>query len=135
MKKFTLFLLLFTLGLASCKNDEVENPSIIASLSKAEADKYLAEKMAEIQTLSTSVTCTNPAQWSITPIGAKACGGPTGYVAYSITLDKETFLKKVAFYTALQQEYNKKFGIFSDCSVALSPSKVECVDGKAVLVK
>ncbi|MGF1925511.1 MAG: hypothetical protein ACQUHE_15140, partial [Bacteroidia bacterium] len=53
----------------------------------------------ELESVSNNFTCDNAADWKFTAIGAKACGGATGYVAYSTKIDETLFLQKVALYT------------------------------------
>lgn len=81
-----------------------------------------------------STLCTNPAEWTFTAIGSKACGGPTGYIAYSLKINVPEFLKKVENYTNAQNEYNKKWGIISTCEIMNPPSGVDCVNGKPTLI-
>jgi len=96
-----------------------------------EGEKERLESLyKEIDILSTSVECENAEEWAFTAIGSKACGGPTGYIAYSSKIDTEDFLKKVTLYTELQGEYNKKWNVVSDCMGLIQPSDVKCVNGK-----
>lgn len=83
----------------------------------------------EISTLSYSISCTNSNDWSFTSYGAKACGGPQGYIAYSNQIDTAAFLQKTATYTEAEKDYNIKWGIVSDCSVPNEPKSVECKNG------
>jgi hypothetical protein len=45
-------------------------------------------------------------------IGSKACGGPTGFVAYSLKLNTTEFLDKVK-YTNYQKNSITKWGYFN----------------------
>ena len=93
------------------------------------------EKMhAEILSLAVSKQCENPADWNFTPIGSKACGGPTGFIAYSLKLNTTDFLDKVEKYTNSQKEFNNKWGIISTCDVPPSPTSIKCVNNTAELV-
>jgi hypothetical protein len=47
-----------------------------------------------------------------TSIGSKACGGPTGFVAYSLKLNTTEFLDKVKKYTIIKK-FNTKWGYFN----------------------
>jgi hypothetical protein len=89
---------------------------------------------AEILLLSTSTKCENPADWAFTSIGSKACGGPAGFIAYSLKLNTTEFLTKVEKYTNCQKEFNTKWGVISTCDVTPSPTSIECLDGKVQLV-
>ncbi|WP_405610135.1 hypothetical protein [Polaribacter sp. Asnod1-A03] len=95
--------------------------------------KNLMELFTEIQDLSYSVSCTNINNWSFTAYGAKSCGGPKGYIAYSNQIDVDGFLEKTATYTQAEKEYNYKYGIISDCSLAPIPVSIECQNGYPIL--
>ncbi|MEN8139573.1 MAG: hypothetical protein ABFR62_14220 [Bacteroidota bacterium] len=94
----------------------------------------LEERYAEILTLSQSVNCDNPDDWTFTAIGSKACGGPANYIAYSKKIDTTAFLNLVEEFTLAQAIYNVKWGIMSDCTVTPKPVGVDCKDGKAILI-
>jgi len=89
--------------------------------------------LAEIKEIAESVECQNANEWKFTAIGSKACGGPTGYIAYSEKIDETEFLELVDAYTKAMNDFNIKWGIFSTCDVEPAPKSVSCVDGKAVL--
>jgi hypothetical protein len=46
-------------------------------------------------------------------IGSKACGGPTGFIAYSLKLNTTDFLDKVEKYTNSQKRFNNKWDYFN----------------------
>jgi hypothetical protein len=126
MKNLKLLILAIALTFISCSNDN-------GSTQEQEAQNL--EKMhVEILSLSTSKQCENPADWAFTSIGSKACGGPTGFVAYSLKLNTTEFLDKVEKYTNYQKEFNTKWRIISTCDVPPSPTSIECVNGKVRLV-
>ena len=134
--KHTLPFLLFIVVLIGCnKNPNVIPKQGITESSTREQDNaYLSKLRSEIQDLSNSETCTNGSDWKITPIGSKACGGPTEFVPYSKKINEQSFLNKVEKYTSEQRVYNQKWGMVSDCSLPAQPSAVECKNGKPVLV-
>ena len=88
----------------------------------------------EIFALSESVTCVNDSEWTFAAIGSKACGGPTGYIAFATTIDTDDFLARIEAYTAAQKKYNEENGIVSDCSLVKEPTGVVCQDGKPSFV-
>ena len=49
----------------------------------------LEYQWSQILALAQSAPCDNPSQWSFTPYGNKACGGPQGYLAYPLRIDVE----------------------------------------------
>jgi hypothetical protein len=126
MKNLKLLILVIGLTFISCSNDNGNTQ---------EQDAQNLEKMhVEILSLSTSKQCENPADWAFTSIGSKTCGGPTGFIAYSLKLNTTEFLDKVEKYTNYQKEFNTKWGIISTCDVPPSPTSIECVNGKVRLV-
>jgi len=88
--------------------------------------------LTEIRNIAESETCENADEWKFTRIGSKACGGPTGYVAYSDKIDEAGFLEKVQAYTNAEADFNRKWGIFSNCAIEPEPKSVSCENGKAV---
>lgn len=129
MKKliWTLLYLILTFGfLSSCGIFDEDSR-------KFQLDE-IEELKSEILALSESVPCTNSTEWKFTPMGSKACGGPTHYIAYHQSVEAD-FLELVSQYTTLQAEYNKKNNVVSDCLLIASPKSVSCEGGKAILVK
>ncbi|QVY64413.1 hypothetical protein [Polaribacter sp. Q13] len=91
--------------------------------------RNLMDLFNEIQNLSYSVSCSNAADWLITEYGAKACGGPQGFIAYSSSIDTVSFLQKIETYTQAEKDFNFKYGVVSDCSIPSAPISVECQNG------
>ncbi len=120
-----LMIVLILAGASACKkNDE----------SSMKADKLKLETLlTEIKGLS-EVKCEIASDWKFRPIGSKACGGPTGYIAYSSKIDTVSFIQKVNTYTENQMNFNKKWGIASDCSFPAMPEKVICENDMPKLV-
>ena len=88
----------------------------------------------EIQTLANSVACTDAAEWTFVSYGAKACGGPQGYIAYSNQIDVSYFLSLIEEYTTAEREYNIRWGIVSTCDFPAIPAELSCQNGEAVLI-
>ena len=91
--------------------------------------RSLMDLFNEIKELSSSVSCSDTANWLFTAYGAKACGGSQGYIAYSSEIDINNFLNKIEIYTEAEKTFNVKWGIISDCSIASVPLSVECENG------
>ena len=116
----------FLIGiLFSCSSTEV--------LTQEQEQQQLNEQLVEIESLAAKTSCTDPSEWTFTAIGNKACGGPTGFIAYSTEGDVQNFLQLVENYSQAQKAFNIKWGIRSDCSVPPSPTGIVCENGKAVL--
>lgn len=117
----TLFIALVSNGCNNADDAKVDEADLLAM-------------SQEITALSTSITCTDASEWSITAVGSKACGGPSGYIAYSQQIDTVAFLDKVEEYTQANKVYNEENGIVSDCAIEPIPVGVVCSDGEAQLV-
>lgn len=79
------------------------------------------------------IPCENAEDWSFTPYGSKACGGPQWFIAYPNSIDTEAFLEKIEVYTKAEQDYNIKWSIFSTCDVINPPIGVACENGFPIL--
>ena len=138
MKKISL-ILLFSLCLFTRCVDERPQPNFcieceINGMSRSAADIRLSEIYQALEKIATSVTCNDASEWKFVAFGSKACGGPAGYLPYHKSIIVKDFLERVANYSALQNAYNKKWNVISDCSIVQMPKGVECVDGKAKLL-
>lgn len=116
-----LFLLFFVF---SCQDNENQNDTL----------SVLQVMFEEIQTLANSVACTDATEWTFVSYGAKACGGPQGYIAYSNQIDVAYFLSLIEEYTTAEREYNIRWGIVSTCTLPPIPNEVSCQNGEAVLI-
>lgn len=127
MKKLLYLFIGFIIVIAiSCSKEDV--------MTMEQEQQLLNEKLAEIISITNSTNCTDASLWEIIPIGAKACGGPTGYIAYSDTINEVAFLNLVANYTEEQNQFNLKWGVLSDCSVPTMPIGVNCINNQPVFI-
>lgn len=115
-----------TIGISSCK-DKFDD-------SKEADQRKLEALFTEIKNISEQPRCENPQDWKFRAIGSKACGGPSGYIAYFKNIDTNEFIKKVERYTVNQHAFNEKWNITSDCSVVNPPKKVVCENDKPKLL-
>ncbi|AUP78740.1 hypothetical protein C1H87_08525 [Flavivirga eckloniae] len=108
-----------------------ENELVVKrALTEQEEDhRELMDLFDEIYKLSISVSCTDASDWAFTAYGAKACGGPQGYIAYSKQIDTAAFLQKVEKYTNLEDAFNTKWSIVSTCDLPVPPKEVVCENG------
>ncbi|ARV15883.1 hypothetical protein [Polaribacter sp. SA4-12] len=95
--------------------------------------RSLMDLFNEIQNLSYSVSCSDSGDWLFTAYGAKACGGPQGFIAYSSLIDTVSFLEKIETYTQAEKDFNLKYGVVSDCSIPTAPISVECQNSYPIL--
>ncbi|MDO5510180.1 MAG: hypothetical protein Q4F57_05750 [Weeksellaceae bacterium] len=77
--------------------------------------------------------CTDPEDWRVSSMGAKACGGPAFYIAYPIVAEYR-IIDKIAEYTRLQEKYNRENNIQSDCAMVMPPSELRCENEQIVLI-
>jgi len=119
MKLVTAILIFITL-LTSC-NDE--------QLTQEQEAKRLEVLFNEIESLASRVGCVSPSEWTYTTYGSKACGGPVGFIAYSIQIDTKLFLQKVEWHRSEQKAFNEKWGTISDCSFPSQPIGLICENG------
>ncbi len=94
----------------------------------------LAALQEEIELMIDSGDCSENSDCESIAFGSKACGGPKTYLVFSTTIDVELLEQKVAIYNELENDFNKKWGIISDCSVPTPPVDVICVAGKCTAV-
>lgn len=66
--------------------------------------------------------------------GSKACGGPQEYLVYPSTVDLEYLTEKVTNYNMMENSYNVKYNIVSDCMAVLPPENIGCVDGVCTIL-
>ncbi|MBK5209500.1 MAG: hypothetical protein JJE44_08365 [Flavobacteriaceae bacterium] len=103
--------------------------------SKEEED--LAELTAlqeDMQLLIDSGICSENSGCDNIAFGSKTCGGPKAFLVYSTSIDTLLLQQKVATYNALENAYNKKWDIISDCSSVSPPNEVTCINGKCTAV-
>lgn len=126
MKKILFLILTCSVFFACSSSDE--------GSSQEDEKQYLDSLFEQIQILSFSENCTDPAEWKFTAYGSKPCGGVQGYVAYSTKIDESFFLQQVSKYTEEEKKYNEKWGIVSDCAVVAMPTTVICRNNKPELI-
>jgi hypothetical protein len=123
MKHIATFLIF--LFVVSCELATTE-PILVTS-------EELLSAQAEIIRLAESVPCTNASEWKFTPMGSKACGGPSRYIAYHQSVERE-LLDLVERFTSLQKTYNETNNVLSDCLLVGPPRTIQCEANKAILV-
>jgi hypothetical protein len=90
----------------------------------------MAELKADMEELTKDKSCTSNSECKAMAYGTKACGGPSGYVVYSIKTTDVIRLKEVTSeLSQLQDEYNREQGLMSTCSYMMPP-EVSCDQGQ-----
>lgn len=136
MKKILFALLFLTTGFLACDTKVYDDfpPCTdcidFAKLNKEDGQAYLNAWYKKLSDAATNETCTDPNEFKIVPIGSKACGGPTGYIAFRKIPNNQPYFEEVERYTKTQEAFNKKWGVVSDCSIVNPPKGLECVNGK-----
>lgn len=89
--------------------------------------------LAQIRALIGNASCTDASQCRTLPIGARACGGPEGYLAYSTSSAPEAELKALAErHKQERADFHAKSGVMSNCRYMPDPGAV-CVAGTCQL--
>lgn len=122
MRRFIIFLLVMTFLWACSSDDDVIS------------QESLNEQWLKIVALSESEVCNDISEWRIVGTGAKPCGGPTGYIAYSVNINMEEFLELVEKFNQDSRAFADQEGLISNCMVTSPPAGMKCEDGKAVLL-
>lgn len=137
----TIILSITAISLSSCRSANSDTSTLPKDISERPADessqKYdeaaLEKIKSAIESEIAKENCTRNADWAFAPIGSKACGGPSGYIAYPKKIET-AILPKIENYTQKMSEFNKKHNLTSDCMMAPEPTSVRCENGKGVLV-
>ncbi len=106
-----------------------------SGLEQQELDlKVLSNLGDDINVLIESSVCTDETECAFIAFGSKPCGGPWGYLIYSNSIDTDELIEKVERFNQLQNTYNLRYNITSDCSVVSPPVSLICEDNKCKAV-
>lgn len=109
-----------------CEDDAVSNQ-------ESEQQALIASKKA-IEDLAATSICNDTFECKFIALGSKPCGGPWSYVVYSTSIDTEKLEKMVETHNKKESDFNKKWGIFSDCAFATPPTSVNCENNTCIAV-
>lgn len=129
MRKLFSFhaVLLMAAACTACSSEAQTPPQAVTAVKPvrgAEAAPAGATR-ARIQSLVGTPSCAGDAECRSIPLGAKACGGPEGYLAWSVKATKESELAALAErYKAERQAENQASGMMSDCRFMPDPGAV-----------
>jgi hypothetical protein len=127
MKKLVL-LLLAACAVSGCSAQSGNQVPMPVAATKAAPDSNLAvpgEMLTRIRTLVGSPTCSSDAQCHTMPLGAKSCGGPEGYIAWSSAKTQEAELRALGdSYKEQQRAANAASGMMSTCNVVPDPGAI-----------
>ena len=109
---------------AACQPDDEEDLDL----------RYLQELEADIDALIAAGPCTGGGDCRSVAFGAKPCGGPWSYKIYAASqVDSVALAGKIAFYNALNAQFNQDWGWASNCEFVNEPA-VGCVEGTCQVV-
>lgn len=96
-------------------------------------EQALTAVRAAIVSLIGEPRCANLVHCRVLALGARPCGGPSEYLAYSsLTANRETIEAKAYEYSFLEEEVNRSKTAVGSCEV-LTPPRATCVDGHCTL--
>ena len=82
-----------------------------------------ASLMAPVKSLIGDAACDHPDQCHVVAVGAKACGGPSGFLAWSVkNTDQAALLAAVQAQAEAEKAENKASGLASDCRLMPMPT-------------
>jgi len=120
-----LFYLIIALNFVGCGDDLTDVEKQINTIE---------ELYQKLVTLSESEFCSIPDEWKAEPIGHKACGGPSSYLAYSIKIDTVMFLDLAKQHREESKILNDMMGNFSTCDYVPPPDRIACYNGKPIFL-
>jgi hypothetical protein len=134
----SLFLLLAPLAfcaLTACAADDQASAgtSTRAPASASAPAAGQGDTLARIRALAGTPTCSADSQCKTLALGARPCGGPESYLAYSTARTPEAELRALGdVYQAERRAANTSSGMMSDCRLQPDPGAV-CQAGACTL--
>lgn len=92
-----------------------------------------SKALSELRAIGGAAQCTSDLQCKTMPVGAKSCGGPESYLAYStasISVEKARTLAER--YRKEREAENQASGLVSDCRFMMDPG-AQCRAGSCQL--
>ena len=96
--------------------------------------KKIADLEEEIIALADSSVCNDETECAFIAFGSKPCGGPWSYMVYSSSINVQLLKDKVEQFNQMQEEFNIKYDIASDCAIVTPPIDLLCEDNKCKAV-
>ena len=117
-------------------NNTASAPAAVPLAAAAPAAAPAAGKLMEqINAEIGAASCDAPAQCKTLAVGAKACGGPEGYLAYSTKISDGARLTELAARDAqARKKADARAGMVSTCSVVSDPGAT-CDAGRCVTLQ
>ena len=119
------------LATAACAGDPLNKKTAPPS---NPAPSSSAQLLTQIQAEIGDAACDSPAQCHSIGIGAKSCGGPEGYLAWSSKRsDEKKLTSLVEQHAATRRAENLASGMMSDCRLITDPGAT-CQAGRCTLL-
>ena len=133
MRKLAILLML---ACAACSTRAGDPPAAAAGQPSTPAAPVVAEgpaTLGQIRSLIGAAECSSDNQCQVLPVGARPCGGPSSYLAWSSAKTDTAQLQALAErHKTEQQASNQASGRISTC-IALAPPAVACRAGTCQL--
>ena len=98
---------------------------LLAGLAAAGCSHAHPDTLGQLKSLTRDTACSGNQQCRTVAVGAKACGGPESYLAYSTAKADPAKVEALAErYRKERQAENDKRGVASDCSMVSDPGAV-----------
>ncbi|WP_396602721.1 hypothetical protein [Algibacter sp. R77976] len=88
----------------------------------------------KIETLAKTSICNEEFECKYIGFGSKPCGGASGYLIYSTSIDTEKLESLVLNFNQKHAAFNTKWGIISNCTVTDPPVEINCENNTCVAV-
>ncbi|WP_426174042.1 hypothetical protein [Massilia sp. TWR1-2-2] len=127
--------LIFLLACAACSSatSSVSPPPPAATASAPGQQGAVAELRARIDAQLGDAACDGPQQCHSMPVGARPCGGPDGFIAWSSKrTDEKQLGALVARHAAARREENMRNDMNSTCQIETNPGAT-CQAGRCML--
>lgn len=122
MHKLALSLLLV---LSACAAQDGTTPATAPATAPAAGSADGVATLARIRSMVGSAACAGDGECRSLPLGAKACGGPDGYLAFSTKATSEPKLRALAqTYADERRKANSASGMVSNCLFMPDPGAV-----------
>lgn len=134
MRKLVLLSLLACAACTTRADAPAASPVTPQAAQPAASAPPSTNTLAQITGLIGKAACTSDQQCQVLPVGARPCGGPASYLAWSTAATSGADLQALADrYRSEQQAGNARSGMVSDCR-AIAPPAAACRAGACQLI-
>ncbi|MED5619340.1 hypothetical protein [Ideonella sp. BN130291] len=118
---------------ASTAAGDASQPAASSPAGNTAAGTSAAALLTQLQQAVGTAACKEDAECRTLPVGAKACGGPSGYIAWSATQSDGALLERLAReHAKAESARNARSGMVSNCMMESDPG-ARCVAQRCVL--